>query len=139
MTILGGRLEDAVALADLALAPVHPVTFLEEEYGVGDAFYRAWFEASMADIEANNAASARLALSLSPDIRFFDIVYAPLETVFLRHGRLTGHKTINGKGMNVAQAVDAMFDKVCRGYFESHGMHNEKTYERILDVMYEVW
>jgi shikimate dehydrogenase len=122
-----------------ALAPANPVVFPEEEHGVGTAFYQAWFEASIADIEANNAASARLALSLPIEVRFFDIVYAPLETAFLRHGRLTGHKTINGKGMNVGQAVDAMFDKVCRGYFESHGIHNEKTYKRILGVMYEVW
>jgi shikimate dehydrogenase len=121
------------------LAPARPAALPPDEYRSEAEFYRRWFAASLADIEANNAASARLALAVPPEVRFFDIVYAPLETVMLRHARLTGHRTLNGKGMNIGQAADGFFDKVCRGYLEARGMHTPQTYERILQVMYQVW
>jgi shikimate 5-dehydrogenase len=121
------------------LAPAQPASLPAADGRAVEQFYRDWFQASLADIEANNAASARLALALPPHVRCFDIVYAPLETVLLRHARLSGHATLNGKGMNVCQAADGLFDKVCRGYLQARDLHTAATYQRVLDVMYRVW
>ena len=93
-----------------ALAPANPVTFPGSDEGEPE-FYRDWLDASLSDIEANNEASLRLAVSIPLDVKFCDLIYYPLETAFLRHGRLTGHGTLNGKGMNVAQAADAFFQQ----------------------------
>jgi len=121
-----------------ALAQTNPATFAESEYSQPE-LYRKWLSSSLADIEANNRASLLLALSIPAHVRFCDLIYFPLETVFLRHGRLSGHQTLNGKGMNVAQAADAFFDKVCRGYLKERGLHNSETYKRITEIMAEAW
>jgi shikimate dehydrogenase len=121
-----------------ALAPANPATFAESEFS-HPQLYRNWLTSSLPDIEANNRASLLLALSIPAHVRFCDLIYFPLETVFLRHGRLCGHQTLNGKGMNVAQAADAFFDKVCRGYLKERGLHKSETYKRVLEIMSEAW
>lgn len=121
-----------------ALAPANPAAISEAEYGKPE-FYRNWLSASLSDIEANNRISLRLALSVPLNVGFSDLIYFPTETVFLRHGRLSGHRTLNGKGMNVAQAADAFFNKVCSEYFQKLGLYNSETYKRVLEVMYEAW
>ena len=121
-----------------ALAPANPAGVSASEDGKPE-FYRDWLSASLPDIEANNRASWALALSIPFDVGFCDLIYFPTETVFLRHARLTGHRTLNGKGMNVAQATDAFFDKVCREYLQKLGMHNRETYQRLCEVMHQVW
>jgi len=121
-----------------ALAPANPAAIDESAYGKPD-FYCAWLSASLSDIEANNRLAVRTALSVPLHVGFCDLIYFPSETVFLRHGRLSGHRTLNGKGMNVAQAMDAFFYKVCAGYLKKLGKDNPRTYNRILKVMYEVW
>lgn len=121
-----------------ALAPANPATFPESEYG-GPEFYRAWLSASLADIEANNGASLGLVHSLPLHAGFCDLIYFPAETVFLRHGRWSGHRTLNGKGMNVAQAADSLFHKVCQQYFRKVGRYNLETYRRVFDIMVEAW
>lgn len=57
--------------------------------------------------EGNAAASMEIAESVPEGTLFADIVYNPRETVFLRHGRETGHRTLNGSGMLLHQAVRA--------------------------------
>lgn len=52
--------------------------------------------------------SMRLAERVPNNVLFADIIYKPEETVFLRHGRETGHGTLNGKMMLVHQAARAM-------------------------------
>ncbi|MFQ5658505.1 MAG: shikimate dehydrogenase family protein [Candidatus Methylomirabilales bacterium] len=121
-----------------ALAPAHPTGVRETEAGKPE-LYRDWLSASLTDIEANNRASLDLALSIPLDVPFCDLVYFPTETVFLRHGRISGHRTINGKGMNVAQAADAFFQQVCREYLKQAGNYNTKTYQRLLEVMWKAW
>lgn len=119
-----------------ALAPANPAAIAEYRES---HFYRDWLSASLSDIEANNRLSWQTSLAVPPEVGFCDLIYFPAETVFLRHGRLSGHRTINGKGMNVAQAVDAFFHKVCREYLKKLGKHNRKTHDRIFKVMYEAW
>lgn len=121
-----------------ALAPANPATIPESPSGEPE-FYRDWLSSSLSDIEANNRASLNLALSIPLNVGFCDLIYFPTETVFLRHGRLSGHRTLNGKGMNVAQAADALFHKVCREYFQKLGAYNPETYQRVFEVMYEAW
>jgi len=121
-----------------ALAPANPKTFSASDDAKPE-FYQNWLSASLSDIEANNGASLRLALSIPTNVGFCDLIYFPLETVFLRHGRLSGHRTLNGRGMNVAQAADAFFNKVCRGYLRDRKLHNAATYQRIVDIMYAAW
>ncbi len=121
-----------------ALAPANPAAVPESPVAK-PAFYREWLNASLADIETNNRASLRLALSIPLDVAFCDLVYFPEETVFLRHGRLSGHRTVNGKGMIVAQAAAAFFDKICRMEVEARGWDLPDTYKRIIQIMHEAW
>ena len=121
-----------------ALAAAEPATFSEADAAKPD-FQRRWFEASLVDLERNAKMSAETALRLPAGAVAYDLVYAPLETTFLRQARLTGHKTANGKGMNIAQAVDALFNRVCRGWFESQGLATDETHRRVVQVMCEVW
>ena len=67
----------------------------------------AWFIASSEDISENMTASTRIVGEASPEARFFDVVYDPAETAFLRYARQSGHQTKNGGVMNLAQAVRA--------------------------------
>jgi shikimate dehydrogenase len=121
-----------------ALAPAHPAVLAESGYGEPQ-FHAAWRSASLADIEANNRASMELALSIPTATAFCDLIYAPEETVFLRHGRLTGHRTLNGKGMIINQAAAALFHRVFCDDLKGKGLHTEKTYKRIVEVMWGAW
>ena len=121
-----------------ALAPADP-TVVAKPAGGEPELYRGCLSASLPDIEANNNASWNLALSIPSGVGFYDLVYHPAETVFLRHGRVSGHRTLNGQGMIVAQAVEAFFNHVCRRVLEGAGLYTEKMRRRILEVMTEAW
>jgi hypothetical protein len=69
----------------------------------------------------------------------YDIIYSPVETVFLQQARWSGHRTLNGKGMNVLQAVEAFFHKVCRPLLEEKGLYTPVQYQRVLTSMVEQW
>jgi shikimate 5-dehydrogenase len=90
-------------------------------------------------VERNNRESLARLLATPPSLRVFDIVYAPLETVLLRQARLSGHAVMNGKPMNIQQAVTAMFDVVLRRYFEERGLANESVRRAVYDAMCDVW
>jgi len=121
-----------------ALAPANPAVIAESEGG-GPQFYRDCLGASLGDIEINNRISFQTALAVPLNVGFCDLIYFPAETAFLRHGRLSGHRTLNGKGMNVAQAVEAFFHHVCREYLKKLGKYNPRTHKRIFEVMHAVW
>ena len=87
----------------------------------------------------NNSESLALLTTVPAEVVFFDIVYAPLETVLLRQARLTGHRTLNGKGMNIAQAADAFFNCVFKMYLQQNKRWHEGTYQQVLETMYAVW
>ena len=122
-----------------ALAPAAPATFPEADASASAEFQRRWFTAALADIERNNHLGAEIVSRMAPAAVAYDLVYAPLETVFLRHCRLAGHRTANGKGMNIAQAVDALFTKVCQPWFERLGLATPASEQRIVRVMSDVW
>jgi shikimate dehydrogenase len=92
-----------------------------------------------ARVEENHRASLEIARSIPAEAVFYDLVYHPEETVFLRHARETGHRAVNGQGMIVAQAVEAFFNHICRRELEAQQMHTPATRRRLQDVMTRAW
>jgi len=121
-----------------ALVPANPPVFAESNLSNHD-FDRKWSEAARADVEANNQTSLNLAKSIPPQVGFYDLIYHPEETVFLRHGRLTGHPTMNGKAMIVNQAAIAFCNRICRAALQAKAMDTPETHKEILAVMYRAW
>jgi shikimate dehydrogenase len=114
-----------------ALAPARPVA--TDGLTLGNAM------PSQRDIESNNALSIELAKTVPKSVRFYDLIYFPEETVFLRHARLTGHPTMNGQSMLVNQAVIAFCKRICRADLEDRGIDNPETCRKVLEVMYDAW
>jgi len=103
------------------------------------AFRQAWLEASAADIASNQTASIALCTRLPRRTVCYDIIYAPLESVFLQHARWSGHRTLNGKGMNVAQAVAAFTEYVCRDWLIAEGWNETDMIQRVRQAMLGEW
>ncbi|HXG50806.1 MAG TPA: shikimate dehydrogenase [candidate division Zixibacteria bacterium] len=131
-----GRLVDLEPYS--ALAPARPVPCTEAEWA-NPELREAWRAAARADIEANHRASRAVAGSVPPGTGFCDIIYHPEETVFLRHGRETGHRTMNGKAMIVCQAAIALRDHVCKRELAALSKADPASYRRILETMYAAW
>ena len=121
-----------------ALGPANPPALAEADAGNADS-ERTWSDAASADTEANIRTSMQLAQSIPPHVRFYDLVYHPEETVFLRHGRLTGHPTMNGKSMIINQALLAFCQRICNSALQARGIDTPQTYKEILQVMYQAW
>jgi shikimate dehydrogenase len=120
-----------------ALAPAHPVAVPRAQYAALTANARA--DISRADVMRNNELSLALARSIPKTTAFYDLVYFPEETVFLRHARMTGHKTMNGKAMIVCQAARALFDHICRQELDARGLNLPDVHERIVAAMHRAW
>ena len=121
-----------------ALAQAHPPLFLDSEIDKPE-FEHTWLEAAGTDIEANNQASITLAQSVPLQTRFYDLIYHPEETVFLRHAKRTGHPTMNGKAMIINQAAIAFCRRICNAHLRTRGIDTPGTYKEILEVMYAAW
>lgn len=121
-----------------ALAPAHPVAVPQSECARLSADDRAT-NRSHADIIRNNENSLTLARSIPRSVAFYDLIYFPEETVFLRHARITGHKTMNGKAMIVCQAARALFDHLCQQELQARGLNTVEIYSRIVETMYSAW
>jgi shikimate dehydrogenase len=100
---------------------------------------RRWSELARAEIEANHRVSLAIAAAIPKAVGFYDLIYHPEETVFLRHGRLTNHPTMNGKAMIVNQAVIAFCKHICGAELRARRIDNPETFRRILEVMYRAW
>jgi shikimate dehydrogenase len=121
-----------------SLAPAQPPV-LRDSSGSETDIRRRWDALAGAEIEANNKVSLAIAASIPRAVGFYDLIYHPEETVFLRHGRLTGHSTMNGKAMIINQAVIALCKYVCSGELRARGIDNPETSRGILEVMYDAW
>jgi len=119
-----------------ALAPAQPPLL---PVILGDAFEIQWRAAAGQDIESNNRASEILAAKIPAATRFYDLIYHPEETVFLRHGRESGHHSMNGKNMIVCQAVIAFCRRICRQQLQSLGKDTPATQRDVATVMYANW
>jgi shikimate dehydrogenase len=121
-----------------SLAPAEaPV--LRDLSGSETEVQRRWRELAGAKIESNNRISLAIAASIPKAVGFYDLIYYPEETVFLRHGRLSGHPTMNGKAMIVNQAVIAFCKCICSAELQARGIDNPETFRGVLEVMYRAW
>jgi len=118
-----------------ALAPAHPPALAESISQEQNTRLPA---TAAADIDANNSVSMAVARCVPPETRFYDLIYHPEETIFLRHGRMTGHPTMNGKGMIVNQATIA-FKLICNAELQARNIDNAQTHKQILKIMYRAW
>ena len=100
---------------------------------------REWMNAASSDIDSNHQVLLKLAESIPSQVRFYDLIYHPEETVFLRHGRLTGHPTMNGKAMIINQAVIAFCRRICARELHARQIDTPETYDEILNIMYGAW
>ena len=121
-----------------SLASAHPTSITQTDFD--DPYNRQkWLRAAQADVDANNQASMTLARSLTQKVRFYDLIYHPEESIFLRHGRLSGHQTQNGKGMIVCQAVIALCRHICKQHLIESGKDDAATYRAVRQVMAANW
>ena len=121
-----------------ALAPADPPMFALSEIDQPD-FQRRWSEAAAKDIQANHQASMNLAAAIPSHAGFYDLIYHPEETVFLRHGKSTGHPTMNGKAMIINQAVLAFCKRICNAELQARHIDTPETRNEILQIMYRAW
>ena len=80
-----------------------------------------------------------LVQTIPQKVRFYDLIYHPEETVFLRHGRLSGHLTKNGKAMIVYQAAIALCRHICKQHLLESGNDDAATYRTVCQVMAANW
>jgi shikimate dehydrogenase len=118
-----------------ALAAANPPSIATDD---GD-FATHWRTAASADIAANNRSAEALARSTPRATCFYDLIYHPEETVFLRQARLSGHRTMNGKNMIVNQAVIAFCKHICAHRLATLGKDHAETYQKITEVMQQAW
>ena len=121
-----------------ALASAHPASISQSDFDDPQT-RQDWLRAAQADIHANNQASMTLAQTIPQNVRFYDLIYHPEETVFLRHGRVSGHLTKNGKSMIVCQAAIALCRHVCKQHLIESGKDDVATYRAVCQVMSANW
>jgi len=103
-------------------------------------FSRRWMMEAQDSVLRNNEQSMSLACVIPDNACFFDMIYAPFETSLLRHARLTGHRCLNGKAMNVLQASEGFVNRVIKGSLEARGLSpDDGIYQRVTSLMYECW
>ncbi len=122
-----------------ALAPAYPAECPQSMAGNESAFYASWYKDSLADVHRNHVASNEIVVNIPAKTVFIDLVYAPLETKMLTHARLSGHRTLNGKGMNIAQACDGFVNRVMRDRLLAQGGDLQQIYGKVFETMAKVW
>ena len=116
-----------------SLAPADPAVVSDSN---GDAaFWREWFARSTNAIAENNARSATAIAACKPGAAFVDAVYSPEETVLLRQARLSGRKTLNGKGMLVMQAAFSFVNRMPRRHLQAAGHDPDALYDQVVRMM----
>ena len=118
-----------------ALAPAHPPSVHAND-GEADA---RWQVAASTDIALNNRSAEAIVPLIPQATGFYDLIYHPEETVFLRQGRTTGHRTMNGASMIVCQAVIAFCKRICHDQLVALGKDNNETFHQVRDIMYRAW
>lgn len=123
-----GTLEPYSALAPAVVEPI--------EAGADEAaVLAAWWARNHAHVAENHRASGAVFAALPTNAPVVDIVFAPTESVLLRQARLSGHRTLNGRAMNVSQAADAFLTKVLPAELAHAGLSAEKAFPTIFHSM----
>ena len=121
-----------------ALASAQPLSISQSHFDDPQTRQK-WLHAGRRDIDANNQASMSLAQTIPQKVRFYDLIYHPKETVFLRHARLSGHRTKNGKAMIIFQAAIALCMHICKQHLIESGRDDAATYRAVCQVMAANW
>jgi shikimate 5-dehydrogenase len=117
-----------------ALAPADTPS-IERGTHTPEAFAAIYVRNAHENIIKNHHESLRIAASVPSNVVFVDAVHTPKESIFLLHGRLTGHQTLNGVGMNVGQAIDGFFNKIMKPVLLEKGLHTAQMRDRIRAIM----
>lgn len=136
-TLPGGRITCLEPYS--SLAPANPASFPAADATDPAKFHMAWARASRTDLLVNLDRSAQLMAAIPTSVSFMDIVYSPFESALLQQARLSGHRTLNGKGMNICQAADALFHWVFREWLTRKGLATPAMYQDIVERMCAVW
>lgn len=129
--LASGRISCLEPFSSLAVA--EPATL--DDTTNQDAFYREWFKQSHAAIAKNNTEAARALTTCKPTAVFMDAVYSPEETTLLRQARLSGRRTLNGKGMLIMQAADSFIKRMTRPHLIEAGYEPDALYNRVVATM----
>lgn len=121
-----------------ALASAHPRPINQSDFN-NPLTRQNWQHSVQPDIDANNQASLTLAQSIPPNVHFYDLIYHPEETVFLRHAQKTGHPTQNGQAMIICQAAIAFCRHICKQHLIEAGKASTDSYEAVTEVMAANW
>jgi shikimate dehydrogenase len=124
-------LEPYSALAPAAPALLPPAPEAE--------FLAAWKAASAADIAANHARSRERARRLPPGAVVFDMVYAPEQTVTVRHVREAGRRAATGRDMMIGQAVEALAGYIGAAALAARGLDAEAARREAALAMRGAW
>ena len=122
-----------------ALGPASPATIAESDAADTAAAMSTLFQQSLSDISLNSEASSQIVASVPASTDFVDIIYSPLETPMLAHARVSGHRTLNGKAMNIAQAADGFVNKALASHLSESGWDLEEAYQRVFRTMAGIW
>ena len=121
-----------------ALAPASPPSVPHSPVETEEERRRAWLATAIPGILENHAASLRFASRVGPRTAFFDLVYAPPETMTLRHARWSARPTLNGRGMLIFQAAIALLDHVARPLLAGRE-HDPSLRQLVADTMATNW
>lgn len=119
-----------------ALAPATPPVL---PAGDSAAFAAAFAAQAAADVAANHARSRARMRRLPPDAVVYDMIYAPRETTTMRHAREVGLRAVGGRWMNIAQAVRACLDHLCRDALAARGIDPAAVRPVVTRAMAEAW
>jgi shikimate dehydrogenase len=105
-----------------AYSPLAPVEAPIVAGAPGDVFRSEWRARAAGSVEVNNRRALARVQQLASHAVVFDMVYAPDETVLLRHARAAGHRGANGRDMLIGQAVEALVRHICAGALADMGI-----------------
>ncbi len=103
----------------------------ETETGLRIRFIRQHHES----IVANLAQSLRVIVALPEQTVVADAIHTPAETVLLTQARQAGLRIVNGKGMNLGQALDGFYNKIMASYLEERGWRTPEKRGEIRRLM----
>jgi shikimate dehydrogenase len=121
-----------------ALAPAAPPAIDEQDDEAESARLQRWLATAADSILENHALSMRLVTRVPRHAAFFDLVYAPAETMMLRHARWAGRRSLNGQGMIVFQAAAAFVHHIARPLLDAAG-YDSSIHVRVVETMAHNW
>ena len=118
-----------------ALGQASPAVIAESESKDVPHAQHAIYEQSISDNVRNLQISSDIMGCVPASTCFVDLIYSPLDTPMLAQARASGHRTLNGRGLIIAQAADAFVNKALAQHLTGSGWELEKAYQRVFATM----